>query len=50
MVRDAALASAQLISRRRGNREPSLSSSRGSYGYSTRQGMPGTVPQPLPEG
>ncbi len=49
MVRHAALASVQLISRRRGDREPSLSSSRGSSGYSTRQGMPGTMPQLLPE-
>ena len=49
-VRHAALASVELILHRPGNRELTLSSSRGAYEYGTRQGMPGIVPQPLPEG
>jgi hypothetical protein len=50
MVRHAALASVELILRRPGDRELSLSSSRGSHEYGTRQGTPGTVPEPLLEG
>ena len=49
-VRHAALASVELILHRPGNRELTLSSSRGAYEYGTRQGMPGIVPQSLPEG
>jgi hypothetical protein len=46
----AALASVELILRRPGSGELTLSSSRGAYEYGTRQGAPGIVPQPLPEG
>ena len=49
-VRHAALASVELTLHRPGDRELILSSSQGAYEYGTRQGMPGIVPQPLPEG
>jgi hypothetical protein len=49
-VRHAALARAELILHRPGDRDLTLSSSRGAYEYGTRQGMPGIVPQPVPEG
>ena len=49
-VRHAALASVELTLRRPGDRELTLSSSRGAYEYGTRQPMPGIMPQPLPEG
>ena len=49
-VMHAALASVELALRRPGERELTLSSSRGAYEFGTRQGMPGIVPQPLPEG
>jgi hypothetical protein len=49
-VRHAALARVELTVHRPGGRELTLSSSRGAYEYGTRQGMPGIVPQPLPEG
>ena len=49
-VRHAALATVELTLHRPGDRELTLSSSRGAYDYGTRQGMPGIVPQPLPEG
>lgn len=49
-VRHAALASVELILRRPGGRQLTLSSSRGAYEYGTRQDMPGIVPQPVPEG
>jgi hypothetical protein len=49
-VMHAALASVELTLHRLGDRELTLSSSRGAYEYGTRQGMPGIVPQPLPEG
>ena len=49
-VRHAALASVELVLHRPGHREVTLSSSRGAYEYGTRQGMPGIVPQWLPEG
>jgi hypothetical protein len=49
-VMHAALASVELILRRPGSGELTLSSSRGAYEYGTRQGAPGIVPQPLPEG
>jgi hypothetical protein len=49
-VRHAALARVELILRRPGDRELTLSSSRGAYEYGTRQDMPGIVPLPLPEG
>ena len=49
-VRHAALATVELTLHRPGDRELTLSSSRGAYEYGTRQGMPGIVPQPLPEG
>jgi hypothetical protein len=48
-VRHAALASVELTVRRPGGRDLTLSTSRGAYEYGTRQGMPGIVPQPLPE-
>jgi hypothetical protein len=50
VVRHAALASVELTWHRRGDRELTTSSSRAAYEYGTRQGMPGIVPQPLPEG
>jgi hypothetical protein len=49
-VRHAALASVELTVHRPGDRELSLSTSRGAYEYGTRQEMPGIAPQPLPEG
>jgi hypothetical protein len=49
-VTHAALASVELTLHRPGDRELTLSSSRGAYEYGTRQGMPGIVPYPLPEG
>ena len=49
-VRHAALASVELTLRRPGHRELTLSSNRGAYEYGTSQGMPGIVPQSLPEG
>lgn len=49
-VRHAALATIELTLHRPGDRELTLSSSRGAYEYGTRQGMPGIVPQLLPEG
>jgi hypothetical protein len=49
-VRHAALATVELTVHRPGDRELTLSSSRGAYEDGTRQGMPGIVPQPLPEG
>ena len=49
-VRHAALASVELTVRRPGDRELTLSTSRGAYEYGTRQDMPGIVPQPVPEG
>jgi hypothetical protein len=49
-VRHAALASVELILRRPGHREVTLSSNRGAYEYGTAQDMPGIMPQPLPEG
>ncbi len=49
-VRHAALASVELILHRPGDRELTLSSSRGAYEYGTRQPMPGIRPRPLPEG
>jgi hypothetical protein len=49
-VRHAALASVELTLHRPGDRDLTLSSSRGVYEYGTRHGMPGIVPQPLPEG
>ncbi len=49
-VRHAALASVELTLHRPGDRELTLSSSRGAYEYGTRHGTPGIVPQPLPEG
>ena len=49
-VRHAALARVELTLHRPGDRELTLSSSRGAYEFGTRQGMPGIVPQPLPEG
>jgi hypothetical protein len=49
-VRHAALASVELTLHRPGARELTLSSDRCAYEYGTRQGMPGIVPQPLPEG
>jgi hypothetical protein len=33
-----------------GDRELTLSSSRGAYEFGTRQPLPGIVPQPLPQG
>jgi hypothetical protein len=49
-VRHAALARVELTLHRRGDRELTLSSSRGAYEYGTSQPMPGIVPQPLPGG
>jgi hypothetical protein len=49
-VMHAALASVELTLRRLGDRQVTLSSSRGAYEYGTRLGVPGIVPQPLPEG
>jgi hypothetical protein len=49
-VRHAALASVELTLYRPGNPEHTLSSSSGAYEYGTSQGIPGIVPQPLPEG
>jgi hypothetical protein len=49
-VRHGALASIELTLHRPGARELTLASGRGAYEYGTRQGMPGIVPQPLPEG
>jgi hypothetical protein len=49
-VTHAALASAELIMHRPGNRELTLSSSHAAYEYAAREPMPGIVPQPLPEG
>jgi hypothetical protein len=49
-VRHAALATVELTLRRPGNRQVTLTSSRGAYEYGTRQDMPGIVPKPLPEG
>ena len=50
VVRHAGLASVELTWHRRGDRGFTTSSSRAAYEYGTRQGMPGMVPQPLPEG
>ncbi len=49
-VTHAALARVELTLHRLGDSELALSGSRGAYEYGTRQGMPGIVPQPLPEG
>jgi len=49
-VRHAALACVELTLYRTSDRELTLSSGRGAYEYGTRQGTPGIVPQPLPEG
>jgi hypothetical protein len=49
-VRHAALAGVELTLRRPGHRELTLASNRGAYEYGTSQGMPGIVPQSLPEG
>jgi hypothetical protein len=49
-VTHAALASVELIMRRPGNRELTLSSSRAAYEYGARQPMSGIVPRSLPEG
>jgi hypothetical protein len=49
-VRHATLATAELILHRPGHRDLTLSTSRGAYEYGTREGMPGIVLQPLPEG
>lgn len=49
-VRHAALASVELTWHRRGDRELTLSSSRGAYEYGTSQGLGGTALEPLPEG
>ncbi len=49
-VRHAALASIEVTVRRPGDGELTLSSSRAAYEYGTRQGMPGIMPQPVPEG
>jgi len=49
-VRHAALATVKLTLSRPGDRELTLTSSRGAYEYGTREDMPGIVPQPLPEG
>jgi hypothetical protein len=49
-VRHAALASVELVVRRPGGRELTLSTRRGAYEYGTCQDMPQIVPQPLPEG
>jgi len=49
-VSHAALASVEVIVRRPGDREVTLSTNRGAYEYGTRQDMAGIVPQPLPEG
>jgi hypothetical protein len=49
-VTHTALASVELTLHRPGDREVTLSSSRGAYEYGTRQDVPGIVPQPLPEG
>jgi len=40
----------ELTVHREGNRELTLSSSRGAYEFGTRQPLPGIVPQPLPQG
>lgn len=49
-VTHAALASVDLIMRRPGDRELTLSSSHAAYEYGARQPMPGIVPRSLPEG
>ncbi len=49
-VRHAAQAAVELTWRRRGDRELTMSGICGAYEYGTRQGMPGLVPQLLPEG
>jgi hypothetical protein len=49
-VRHAALAGVELTMHRPGERELTLSSSRGAYEYGTSQGMPGIELRPLPEG
>ena len=49
-VRHAALASVELTLHRPGNRELTLSSSRGAYEYGTSQPVLGIMPQPLPDG
>ena len=49
-VTHAALASAELIMQRPGDRELTLSSSHAAYEYGARQPVPGIVPQSLPEG
>ena len=45
----AALANVKVVIRRPGDRELTLSSSRGAYEYGTRRDVQ-MVPQPLPEG
>jgi hypothetical protein len=50
IVSHAALAGVELSVHRPGDREITLSSSRGAYEYGTRQEIPGITPQPLPEG
>jgi len=49
-VRHAALAAVELTWHRPGQRELALSGDRGAYEFGSRQGMPGIVSQPLPEG
>ena len=49
-IRHAALAGVELAWHRPGRGKLTLSSDRGAYEYGTSQGMPGIVPQPLPEG
>lgn len=49
-VTHAALASAELIMRRRGKRELTLTSGQAAYEYGARQPASGIVPRPLPEG
>jgi hypothetical protein len=40
----------ELTVRRPGDRELTLSTTRGAYEYGTRQRMPGILPQQVPEG
>jgi hypothetical protein len=49
-VMHTALANVELTLHRLGDRELALSGSCGAYEYGTRQGVPGIVPEPLPEG
>jgi hypothetical protein len=49
-VTHATLASVELIMRRPGNRELTLSSSHAAYEYGARPPVPGIVPRSLPEG